>query len=159
MILNFDIYEFVRGQLPSHKRQTNRINLFNWGVSQLNAVWNTFSTWREDIIYQSRITGQKLALIDYLNKKVSGSNNQITIIEKNDGGAFLSKESEDLDFMWLSTAAAGTDLKEIPRYGEELTALDVDFQVIAPATANPDEINKILMAYLIAGKEYEIITI
>lgn len=157
MRLDFDIYEFIRRMLPLHKRQTNRLALFDWGLSQLRVVWYQFTAWRTEMIYESNITGQKMALEHFLNYKVPGSQDKIFIVEKLDGGLFLSLVSENSEAVFLSTEAEDSDFSEIPLNGEQLQALDVNFQVFIPAYADLDILNQILQRYVIAGMNYEVL--
>lgn len=156
MRLEFDIYEFLRRQLPHHKRQTNRLALFNWPIAQLSSLWNAFAIWRSEMIYESNITGQKLALVNLLNRRVTGAANQISISEKDYGGIYLSYLSEATDYVFLSTLAEASDLAEIPLDGETATDMTADFTVYVPAGVNIDQVAKIVDRYVIAGFDYEI---
>lgn len=156
MRLEFDIYEFLRRQLPQHKRQTNRLALFDWALNQIRVVWNSFVNWRSDMIYESNITGQKIALVHLLNRRVTGAANSISISEKDYGGIFLSNASELTDFAWFSTATEGTDVQEIPKDGEMATDMTADFTVYVPAGVNVDEVAEIVNRYVIAGYDYVI---
>jgi hypothetical protein len=103
MKLEFDIYEFLRRQLPYHKRQTNRLGLFHWALKQINVVWLQFMTWRQEMIYQNSVTGQRLSLIDFLNRQISGAAGAITIIETSDGGIYFSTLAENVDAHYFSS--------------------------------------------------------
>ena len=144
MKLEFDIYEFLRRQLPHHKRQTNRLALFNWPMAQLSSLWNSFADWRREMIYESNITGQKIAIVNLLNRRIEGAANQITIAEKNYGGIFLSYESEATDSVYLSTLSEATDLAEIPLDGETATDMTADFTVYVPAEVNVEQVAQIV---------------
>lgn len=157
MRYEFDLYEFLRRQLPHHKRQPNRMGLFYWALKQLEIVWVKFKAWRLEMVYEINVTGQRLSLIDFLNRKIEGANGAITIIETADGGLYFSNLAENTDWSFMSTLAEATDFSEIPLEGELLTALLVDFQVKIPAAVNPDEVNEIISRYVLAGKNYEII--
>lgn len=157
MRLDFDIYEFIRRMLPIHKRQPNRLALYDWAAAQLRVVWYQYTGWRTDMIYESNITGQKMPLEHFLNYKVPGSQNQIYIREKLDGALYLSLEVEGSEYAYFSTEAEDTDFKEIPLAGEQLQTLDINFQVFIPATADLDSLTQILQRYAIAGMDYEVI--
>lgn len=157
MRLEFDIYEFLTRQLPHHKRQTNRLGLFHWALKQLEVLWVEFRAWRLDMVYQNNVTGQRLSLIDFLNRKIAGADGGITIIETSDGGVYFSNLAENTDAYFMSISSEATDYKELPINGELLTSLLVDFQVLTPAGVNIDEVNTIISRYVLAGKNYEII--
>jgi len=157
MRLEFDFYEFLRRQLPHHKRQPRRLGLFYWSLTQIRVVWIIFRSWRQDMIYENNVTGQRLSLIDFLNRKIPGADGAITIIETDDGGVYFGNLVENTDFHFLSTVAEATDMTEIPLDGEQLTALSVDFQVKTPPGVNTDAVNTIVSRYVLAGKNYEII--
>ena len=126
MILDFDSYEFLIRQLPAHKRQPNRLALFDWAIAQIRLLWVGFTAWRNDIIYQVNVTGQKLSLVDFLNRKVENSNNAIDIIETTDSGIYFSTETENGDYHFLSKASENSDNIEVPLQGEGQAALTVD---------------------------------
>lgn len=156
MRLEFDIYEFLRRQLPIHKRQENRLALFDWALNQIRVVWNQFVNWRSEMIYESNITGQKIALVNLLNRRVEGSGNNISIAEKDDGGLFIGTATESLDYLYMSTATENTDNGEFPKEGELVTALTADFVVYVPVGVNVDQVAEIVDRYVIAGYDYEI---
>lgn len=156
MRLEFDIYEFLRRQLPIHKRHENRLALFDWALNQIRVVWNQFVNWRSEMIYESNITGQKIALVNLLNRRVAGSGNNISIAEKDDGGLFIGKLTENIDFLYMSTATENADNGEFPKEGELATALTADFIVYVPAGVNVDQVAEIVDRYVIAGYDYEI---
>ena len=156
MRLQFDIYEYLFKGLPIHKRQTNRLKLFWWTIKQINGLWDSFVIWRVNMIFQSNITGQKLSLVSLLNKDVTGSNNQIYIDEVNDYGVYLSLESENQDFSWLSTASEDTDYEYISLYGEIAEALGSDFVIYIPTGASAPETKEIAERYVLAQMDYVI---
>lgn len=156
MRLEFDVYEFLKRMLPRHKRQTNRLALFNWSVGQIAALWDEFREWRKEMIYESNITGQRLPLIDLLNRRVEGAEGGITILEYIDGGIWLSTEAEASDRADMSTEAEASDYKYIARRGEELTAIEGDFLVLVPMGVNFDEVKLLVDRYVIAGFEYTV---
>lgn len=156
MRLEFSIYEFLRRSLPQHKRQPNRLLLFRWPISELETLWSGFREWRKEMIYESNITGQKMSLVDLLNRRVENSGNGITIIEYIDGGIWLSKEEENSDIAELSLLSENTDYKFAAKKGEETTAIDGDFLVLVPVGVNEDEVRRIVDRYCIAGFEYTV---
>jgi hypothetical protein len=109
------------------------------------------------MIYQNNVTGQRLSLIDFLNRQINGANGAITIIETADGGIYFSTLAENVDTHYLSNLSENTDLVEFPLMGEVTAALLVDFQVKVPVGVNTDEVNQIVSRYVLAGKNYEII--
>jgi hypothetical protein len=117
-----------------------------------------YINWREEMIYESNITGQKIALENLLNRRIENAGGQISIVEKNDGGIYLSTALENLDNVFLSTETEDSDSSFIPKLGEEASELDVDFIVYIPAGVNPDHVNQIVDRYAIAGYEYEVKT-
>lgn len=156
MRLEFDIYEFLRRDLPQHKRQTNRLALFYWPLAEIASLWDSFREWRKEMIYESNITGQRMSLVGLLNRLVSNSGNGITIIEHIGGGIWLSKEEEFSDMAEISLISENSDYKYIARKGEETTAIDGDFLVLVPDEVNVDEVRKIVDRYCIAGFEYTV---
>lgn len=152
----FDVYEFLRRSLPQHKRQTNRLALFDWSISQITTLWTSFRAWRKEMIYESNITGQRLPLINLLNRRVPGAGGGITIIEYVDGGIFLSTIEENSDVAELSLVSEDSDYKQVARRGEKTTAIDGDFLVLVPAGVNYDIVRNIVDRYCIAGFEYEV---
>lgn len=112
--------------------------------------------WRSEMIYESNITGQKIALVNLLNRRVAGSGNNISIAEKDDGGLFIGKLTENIDFLYMSTATENADNGEFPKEGELATALTADFIVYVPAGVNVDQVAEIVDRYVIAGYDYEI---
>jgi len=158
MRLGFTISEFVSNMLPSHKRQPARIALFRWPINQLRSIYSAYITWMQGIVYQANITGQKMALEHLLNTYVTGSQNAISIASFDDGGVFLSTALEASDSEWMSTETEATDDVEFPIAGEITLPLGASFVVYIPTTANPDQVNKILQGYVIAGFTYNIQT-
>lgn len=156
MIIDIDVFEFLRRRLQKHKRQDNRIKLFRWPLVELNNIWNDFKTWRSYIIYESHVTGQTMSLVDFLNRKVSGSANKISIVEKLDGGIFISKESENEPFVLASLESENTDFVAIPLFCETSSDIDTNFIVLAPETADIAQIDSIVKRYAIAGYSYTI---
>ena len=108
------------------------------------------------MIYESNITGQRLPLIDFLNRRIENANGGITIIEYLDGGIWLSQAVEEADSADLSTETEASDYKEIARKGEELTAISGDFMVLVPTGVNLDEVRRLVDRYVIAGFEYTV---
>lgn len=152
----FDVYEFLRRMLPSHKRQTNRLALFWWALREINTLWASFREWRKEMIYESNITGQRLSLIDLLNRRVNGAGGNITIIEKVDEGIYVSKLIEAADVAEMSLLSENTDFEYVARRGEGAEAIDADFKVVVPVGVNFDEVRLIVDRYVIAGYEYEV---
>lgn len=158
MRLTFNISHFLSNQMPTHKRQANRLALFAWPLNQLRTMWTVYRLWVVDIVYQANITGQKIALENLLNKYVTGSQNAISIATFDDGGIFISTLAETTDGHWISTLAEATDELEIPKLGEITLPLGASFVVYIPTTANADQVNQILNNYVIAGFTFTIQT-
>jgi len=108
------------------------------------------------MIFQSNVTGQKLSLVSLLNKDVTGSNNQIYIDEVNDYGVYLSLESENMDFSWLSTLSENTDFEYIALDGEIAETLGSDFVIYIPTGASAPETKEIAERYVLAQMYYVI---
>jgi len=159
MRFDFDTYEFLKRMLPHHKRQTNRLALFNWPLLEVQELVSDYREWRLEMIYQSNVTGQKLSLVDFLNRKVTDSGNSIDIVETEDGSIYFSTFTEATDPQDISLLSEDTDVLEIPKLGEDGSALTVDFRVIIPTGVNPDEVDRLMARYVLAGKTYEITTI
>jgi hypothetical protein len=158
MILDFDIYKFLERMLPVHKRQENRLKLFWWPLKQLQTEWDNYKEWRKDAFFRANITGQLMSLEAYLNKYVEGANGGISIIEEDDQGVWCGLEIEETDEMELGLEdTEPDDYIELAINGEEGTSLPVNFRVIAPGTANIQQINEYVNQYKIAGKSFDII--
>ncbi len=157
MRIEFSFSEFIRRMLPVHKRQSNRIALHTWTMTELSNLWTSFVTFRENAVFESNSTGQTISLEALLNRNVTGSNNSIYIKQGNDGGLFLSTDTENSDFVWLSLEIEATDSVFIPLDGEVSTALAVNFEVYIPNTANKAQVTEIVNRYVVAGYTYNII--
>jgi hypothetical protein len=158
MTFDFSIYEFLRRQLPKHKRQTNRMALFFWPLNELKTLWEDFVDWRDDMIYQSNITGQTLSLTHLLNKKVTGANGSISIRDTEETGVYISTLAENTAVVTMSLASEGSTTMNIELYGEGGATLGVSFQVVVPAGVSNAQIEQIVNRYLIAGMSFTIIT-
>ncbi len=161
MRLNIDFYTFLERMLPVHKRQTNRLSLFWWSLLPKSRLKTSFNEWRNDILFRTNITGQFLSLQTYLNKYVDGANSGIIITEAEDYGVWCCLEDEDSDSMYMgleSEEDEAEDYIEISIKGEAGTVLDVSFRIIAPSTANVDQINKHVKQFKIAGKSFDVVT-
>lgn len=158
MIFDFDIYKFLERMLPAHQRQTNRMKLFWWPLKGLQAEWDNYKEWRKDAMFRANITGQLMSLETFLNKYVEGSNGGISIIEEDDQGVWCGLEIEATDEMELGIEATEPDnYIELAIKGEEGTSLPVNFRVIAPETANTQQINEYVNQFKTAGKSFDII--
>lgn len=156
MIYDFSIYEFLKRQLPTHKRQTKRLALFFWPLKELKTLWDEFVTWRADMLYQSNITGQTLSLTHFLNKKVTGANGSIYIRDTEETGIYISTLSEASNPVNISLESEASNSMDIELIGEGGSGFGVSFQVVAPSGANASEIEEIVNRYLIAGMNFTI---
>ena len=157
MIIDFDIYKFLERMLPVHKRQTNRLKLFYWPLKSVKAIWDSFKVWRKDVLFRANITGQMMSLEVYLNKYVDGAFNGISIIESEGSGLWCGLEAEQDEMFEIGLEVdEPADYIELEIEGEEGTTLPVSFRVIAPPTANVEQIKKHVQIYKIAGKSFDV---
>jgi hypothetical protein len=160
MRFGFDIEYFVGNQLPYHKRQPNRLKLFMWPLIEVRRMFVAFNVWLLEMVYQSNITGQKMALENLLNREVANSNNQIYIDEIISNGVWLSLAVENSDYVWLSTESEGMSFQYFGlSTEEEQDALNANFKVFVPAGVEHGEVDKYVMRYVIAGMRYKIVNI
>lgn len=157
MRLDFGIYEFLTRMLPYHKRQENRLKLFDWPLEELRDLWNGYVSWRQNTAWESNTTGQKLSLETWLNKTVPNSGNAISITEVTDGGVMIGLLSEGQPDLNIGVKIEPTYFVSFPINGELQTSHDKDFQVNVPATVNIDFVKNIVDRYCIAGVDYEIV--
>jgi hypothetical protein len=122
-------------------------------------MFDSFYAWRFEMIYESNITGQKLALENFLNRRVTNSQNQIYIDEVTSVGLWLSLQVEGTDYMWLSTSTEDTSSKFIGLESEEQINSNVNFIVYVPNGVDSGEVDKYVMRYVIAGMRYKIVNI
>lgn len=153
----YNITEYLRRSLPHHKRQPNRLALFMWPLQEIATLWASFSAWRREMIYESNITGQKLSLIDLLNRRLNNGVPGITITEKQEASTYASLEAEASDYIDAGLEAESEAGKLIGLQGENLTDIDVDFRVYVPAAVNIDQARAIIERYCIAGYDYDIV--
>lgn len=158
MRLDFDFYKFLERMLPVHKRRPNRLKLFWWPLKSIQSIWDDFKVWRKDVLFRTNITGQTMSLEVYLNKYVEGANNGISIYESEDSGLWVGLEAEADEVLEVGLEAAEpTDYIEISIEGEAGTALPVSFRVIAPPTANVEQIKEYVNYFKIAGKSFDVV--
>lgn len=157
MILDFDINKFLKRMLPIHKRQTNRLKFFWWPLKNIQSLWNEFKEYRKDVFFKANMTGSTISLEAYLNKYVDGANGSISIIESNDYGTWVGFESEASDVIEAGLEdIEPDDYVEIAIDGEPGLQLPVKFRVIAPETANVEQINKYVNLFKLAGKSFDV---
>jgi hypothetical protein len=156
MIYDFSIYEFLRRQLPNHKRQPKRLALFFWPLKEIKSLWDEFVSWRADMLYQSNITGQTLSLTHLLNKKITGANGSIHIRDTEETGIYISTLAEASNPVNISLESEDSNSMDIELLGEGGSGLGVSFQVVAPVGASTAQIEEIVNRYLIAGMSFTI---
>ena len=139
--------------LPEHKRQPKRLLLFGWPFGELTALFATFKVWRAEVFYRVNVTGQEISLQTYLNRVISGANNQIRIENFNDWGVWVQLSTEQGESYMIS------EYCEAAARGEFTPLTDVDFYVYIPAGVIASDVARIVNQYKLAGKRYLIVTL
>lgn len=157
-IINIDFGQLVYRMFPAHKRLPKRLLLFRWPFAELTGLFASFKVWRYDVYYRLNVTGQVLSLQTYLNRVIANANNRILIQGYNDAGIWVQMSSEDGE-AYMAPVGISPDetFQPVAAQGEITPLIDVDFYVYIPSGVIAGDVARIVNAYKLAGKRYQII--
>jgi hypothetical protein len=159
-LITIDFDQLVYRLLPDHKRLPKRLMLFRWPLMQLTSLFNDFKIWRADVFYRVNVTGQTLSLQAYLNRAVTGANNQILVQGYNDAGIWVQLSTADGEAYMIPAGLSNEATSVSVALEGEITPLnDVDFYVHVPSTVLVGDVARIVNNYKLAGKRYQIIQV
>ena len=147
IVLNFK--ELIRQYVAPYRRGSNRLKWL-WGLVDLQAVYDTFSAWRDYYPYKVHVTSQHKAFHGHLNIFFGG------------GIFVICFYVEFLDIGLISEPAHWVifePMQEIALEGEGgQSFIDVDFIVYAPEGIDRNLLSAEIEKYKLADKAYKIVT-
>ena len=159
-LINIDFEQLVYRLLPTHKRLPKRLMLFRWPLSELAVLFSVFKIWRADVFYRVNVTGQTFSLQAYLNRAVTGANNQILVQGYNDTGIWVQLSTADGEAYMIPAGLSNEATSvSVALEGEITPLVDVDFYVHVPSTVLTGDVARVVNNYKLAGKRYQIIQV
>lgn len=164
MIINLDIKDFFRRNLPVHMLQPNRLNLYWLIMREISGIYDNYLAFRENKRIEKNITYSKKSLEWWLNRQVFGSGEEnklaITFGSGNTYFAGLEKrETGDLDYIELSLESDGLASVELARRSDDFGSITTDFVIesqVALTDEQKEQINLIVEQFRTAGVDYQI---
>lgn len=154
MNINFNWY--VEKYIPPFIRKIKTVKVAKALIKPLLSLWIDFFNFRQEMIYRTNLTSQRLSLESHLNKIFDPIQKRILILHYNDAGLFFPLSDEGYDGIVISLEAENDGIF-IALDGEVQEDLGVSFIVHVPTGLNNEMIKGEIELYKLAGKTYNII--
>ena len=153
MMLNIDILKLIKQLLPSFLRQPIRIAWLQALFAPIMRMWNGYTGWRTDKVYEAHVTAQTISLQAYLNKLFDPVLNRIVIKHGEQDELYIALRVEGYDEMYID----GDDGEYVHLSIEIDTEVISGFIVDTPSTIDQTQLKGVIESIKLAGVEYTVI--